>query len=50
MKELYTEGLATHGDPGSLQFHIHRNRFDRNVIVIYGVWDIGALRRLFEMP
>lgn len=39
----------TRSEPGALQFHIHRDRFDENVFVIYEVWkDIGALRKHFE--
>ena len=41
----------TRAEPGALQFHIHRDRFDPNVFVIYEVWkDLGALRRHFDMP
>jgi quinol monooxygenase YgiN len=36
-------------EPGALQFHIHRNRFDRDLFVIYEVWrDVDALRAHFE--
>jgi quinol monooxygenase YgiN len=39
----------TRAEPGSLQFHIHRDRFDRDLFVIYEVWkDINALREHFE--
>ena len=41
----------TRAEPGALQFHIHRDRFDPNVFVIYEVWkDLGALRKHFDMP
>jgi quinol monooxygenase YgiN len=41
----------TRAEPGALQFHIHRDRFDPNVFVIYEVWqDAGALRMHFDMP
>ena len=42
---------TTRAEPGSLQFHIHRDRVDRNLFVIYEVWrDIAALREHFEKP
>ena len=41
----------TRAEPGALQFHIHRDRFDPNVFVIYEAWkDLGALRTHFDMP
>jgi quinol monooxygenase YgiN len=41
----------TRSEPGALQFHIHRDRADPNVFVIYEVWrDIGALRAHFATP
>jgi quinol monooxygenase YgiN len=41
----------TRAEPGALQFHIHRDRFDRNVFVIYEIWrSIDALRTHFETP
>src|SRR5262245_20423841 len=41
----------TRAEPGALQFHIHRDRFDPQVFVIYEVWrDVEALRVHFEMP
>ena len=41
----------TRAEPGLLQFHIHRDRFDRNLLVIYEVWrDAKALREHFEKP
>jgi quinol monooxygenase YgiN len=41
----------TRSEPGALQFHIHRDRFDPNVFVIYEVWkDIAALREHFDKP
>jgi quinol monooxygenase YgiN len=44
------EDLAqTRAEPGALQFHIHRDRSDPNLFVIYEVWkDINALREHFE--
>jgi len=40
---------STRGEPGCLQFHIHRDRADRDLFVIYEVWrDIAALRTHFE--
>jgi quinol monooxygenase YgiN len=42
---------ATRAETGALQFHIHRDRSDPNLFVIYEVWrDVEALRRHFETP
>lgn len=50
-KRMLADLEKTRGEPGALQFHIHRDRSDRNVFVIYEAWkDIGALRKHFEMP
>jgi quinol monooxygenase YgiN len=39
----------TRAEAGALQFHIHRNRFDPNLFVIYEAWrSIDALRAHFE--
>jgi quinol monooxygenase YgiN len=39
----------TRSEPGALQFHIHRDRSDRNLFVIYEIWrDVEALRKHFE--
>jgi quinol monooxygenase YgiN len=41
----------TRAEPGALQFHIHRDRFDPDLIVIYEIWrDVEALREHFEKP
>ena len=41
----------TRAEPGALQFHIHRDRFDRNLFVLYEVWrDMKTLRGHFEKP
>ncbi len=41
----------TRAEPGALQFHVHRDRFDSNLFVIYEVWrDVDALREHFERP
>jgi quinol monooxygenase YgiN len=41
----------TRAEPGALQFHIHRDRSDPDLFVIYEVWrDIQALRDHFEKP
>jgi quinol monooxygenase YgiN len=41
----------TRSEPGALQFHIHRDRFDPDLFVIYEVWrDIAALREHFDRP
>ena len=40
---------ATRSETGALQFHVHRDRHDRDLFVIYEVWkDVDALRRHFE--
>src|SRR4030095_15108967 len=39
----------TRAEPGALQFHIHRDRSDRNLFVIYEIWrDREALSEHFE--
>jgi quinol monooxygenase YgiN len=41
----------TRAEPGALQFHIHRDRFDPDLFVIYEVWkNVQALREHFEQP
>ena len=41
----------TRAEPGALQFHIHRNRFDPDLFVIFEVWrDVEGLCRHFEKP
>jgi quinol monooxygenase YgiN len=41
----------TRAEPGALQFHIHRDRFDPELFVIYEVWkDVHALREHFARP
>ena len=41
----------TRAEAGVLQFHIHRNRFDPNLFVIYEAWrSIEALRKHFDTP
>ena len=38
----------TRSEPGALQFHIHRDRYDRDLFVIYEVWgNVEALRDHF---
>lgn len=50
-KRMITDARKTREEPGSLQFHIHRDRFDRNLFVVYEIWsDINALREHFEKP
>jgi quinol monooxygenase YgiN len=42
---------ATRAEPGAFQFHVHRDRFDRDLFVIYEAWrDLRALRDHFETP
>jgi quinol monooxygenase YgiN len=41
----------TRAEPGALQFHIHRDRFDPDLFVIYEVWsNVQALREHFAQP
>ena len=41
----------TRAEPGALEFHIHRDRSDPDLFVIYEVWrDVQALREHFEKP
>jgi quinol monooxygenase YgiN len=41
----------TRAEPGALQFHVHRDRHDRGLFVIYEVWrNIEALRAHFGKP
>ena len=50
-KRMLADLAATRAEPGALQFHIHRDRFDRNLFVIYEVWrDVKALREHFAKP
>src|SRR4029453_11256479 len=50
-KRMLVDLENTRAEPGALQFHIHRDRFDRNLFVIYEVWrDVQALREHFEKP
>jgi quinol monooxygenase YgiN len=50
-ERMIAELKQTRAEPGALQFHIHRDRFDPNLFVIYEVWrDIEALREHFEKP
>jgi quinol monooxygenase YgiN len=42
---------ATRSETGALQFHIHRDRSDPHLFVLYEVWrDVDALRRHFDTP
>jgi quinol monooxygenase YgiN len=50
-KRMIADAKKTREEPGALQFHIHRDRFDRNLFVVYEIWkDIGSLREHFEKP
>ena len=50
-KRMLADLKKTRSEPGALQFHIHRDRSDRNLFVIYEIWrDIAALREHFEKP
>jgi len=50
-KRMLADLAQTRAEPGALQFHIHRDRFDRNLFVIYEIWrDVNALREHFAKP
>jgi quinol monooxygenase YgiN len=50
-RRMLADILLTRAEPGCLAFHIHRDRADANLFVIYEVWrDIGALREHFKTP
>jgi quinol monooxygenase YgiN len=41
----------TRAEPGCLQFHLHRDRADRNLFVVYEIWrDLAALKFHFDQP
>jgi quinol monooxygenase YgiN len=48
-KRMIADARKTREEPGALQFHIHRDRFERNLFVVFEIWrDINALREHFE--
>ena len=50
-KRMLADLAPTRAEPGALQFHIHRDRFDPDLLVIYEVWrDVNALREHFDQP
>jgi len=50
-QRMIADARKTREEPGALQFHIHRDRFDRSLFVVYEIWsDINALRGHFEKP
>src|SRR5262245_13991534 len=50
-QRMLADLARTRAEPGALQFHIHRDRFDPQVFVIYEVWrSVDALRMHFETP
>jgi quinol monooxygenase YgiN len=50
-RRMLADLARTRAEPGALQFHIHRDRFDPDLFVIYEVWrDVRALREHFEQP
>src|SRR5262245_66669110 len=50
-KRMIADARKTREEPGALQFHIHQDRFDRNLFVVFEIWrDINALREHFETP
>src|SRR5262245_51042915 len=47
-RRMLADLAATRSEPGALQFHIHRDRFDRDLFVLYEVWsNMEALRTHF---
>ena len=41
----------TRSEPGCLAFHVHRDRAEPNLFVIYEVWrDVTALHEHFQTP
>ncbi len=50
-KRMLADIPNTRAEPGALQFHIHRDRSDPNLFVVYEIWkDRDALLKHFEMP
>jgi quinol monooxygenase YgiN len=50
-KRMLADLARTRAETGAFQFYIHRDRFDRDLFVIYEVWrDVKALRDHFEKP
>jgi quinol monooxygenase YgiN len=50
-RRMLADLARTRSEPGALQFHIHRDRYDRSVFVIYEVWrNVEALREHFGTP
>jgi quinol monooxygenase YgiN len=50
-KRMLADLERTRAETGSMQFHIHRDRFDRDLFVIYEVWrNAKALREHFARP
>jgi quinol monooxygenase YgiN len=50
-KRMIADARKTREEPDALQFHIHRDRFDRNLFVVFEIWrDRNALREHFEKP
>jgi quinol monooxygenase YgiN len=48
-RRMLADLQQTRSEPGALQFHVHRDRSDPDVFVIYEVWrDVDALRQHFE--
>ena len=50
-RRMLADLANTRAEPGALQFHIHRDRSDPDLFVIYEVWrDVQAFREHFEQP
>jgi quinol monooxygenase YgiN len=50
-KRMLADLESTRAETGALQFHIHRDRFDRDLFILYEVWqDMKSLREHFEKP
>jgi quinol monooxygenase YgiN len=50
-RRMIADLAMTRSEAGCLQFHIHRDRSDPYLFVVYEVWrDIAALRHHFAQP
>ncbi len=50
-QRLVSMVVPTRKEPGSLAYHVHRNRADRSLFVFYEAWEsVDDLRRHFEEP
>src|SRR5262249_59186779 len=50
-RRMLADLVRTRAEPGAMQFHIHRDRSDPDLFVLYEVWrDVRALRDHFAQP